>query len=85
MPVAPKHLSPIIDAMLLAGGHTMRGIVWEFRRKASGACRGRDLRANVRARFYWLKRRGYVAERDLRVCLKAAQSASAAAEKIAPA
>ncbi len=84
-PVRMKPIAPIIDAMLLAGGHTMRGIVREIRRKASAASSGKDLKANVRARFYWLKRRGYVAERDLRGCLKAAQSASAAAEKIAPA
>lgn len=45
----PKPLAPIIDAMLLAGGHTMRGIIRELRRKASAACRGRDLEANARA------------------------------------
>lgn len=55
----PKPLAPIIDAMLLAGGKTMRGIVREVRRKASAACRSRDLEANVRARIYWLKKRGY--------------------------
>ena len=54
----PKPLAPIIDAMLLAGGHTMRGIVRELRRKASAACSGKDLQANVRARLYHLKRRG---------------------------
>mgnify|MGYP001579249207 CR=1 FL=1 len=54
----PKLLAPIIDAMLLAGGHTMRGIVRELRRKASAACNGKDLKANVRARLYLLKRRG---------------------------
>lgn len=59
-PAAAKPLAPLIDAMLLAGGHTMRGIVRELRRKASAACRGKDLKANVRARLYWLKRRGHV-------------------------
>lgn len=34
----------------------MRGIVRELQRKASAACHGRDLRANVRARLYWLRR-----------------------------
>ena len=53
-----KSLAPIIDAMLLAGGHTMRGIVRELRRKASAACRGKDLKANVRARLYWFRRKG---------------------------
>ena len=56
----PKPLAPIIDAMLLAGGHTMRGIVRELRRKASAACRGKDLKANIRARLYWLRRKGRV-------------------------
>lgn len=37
----------------------MRGLLRELRRKASAACRGRDLEANVRARIYWLKKRGY--------------------------
>jgi hypothetical protein len=57
-------LAPIIDAMLLAGGKTMRGVVRELQRKASSACQGRDLRANVRARLYWLKRRGHSANLD---------------------
>ncbi|MBI4377370.1 MAG: hypothetical protein HY549_13100 [Elusimicrobia bacterium] len=54
-----KALAPIIDAMLLKGGMTMRGIVRELRRKASAACRGKDLKANVRARLYWLRKRGH--------------------------
>ncbi len=44
--------------MLLASGHTMRGIVRELKRRASAACRGKDLKANVRARLYWFKRKG---------------------------
>ena len=55
-----KPIAPLIDAMLLAGGHTMRGIVRELRRKASAACRGKDLKANIRARLYWLRRKGRV-------------------------
>lgn len=57
-PQAPKALAPLIDAMLLAGNMTMRGIVREIQRKASSACHGRDLCANVRARVYWLRKRG---------------------------
>ena len=38
----------------------MRGILRELRRKASAACRGKDLKANVRARIDWLKKRGHV-------------------------
>lgn len=58
--VAPekRRLSPLIDAMLLAGDMTMKGILRELRRKASAACRGRDLRANVRARISHLRRKG---------------------------
>lgn len=59
-----KPLAPLIDAMLLAGNMTMRGILRELRRKASAACRGKDLKANVRARVYWLRRRGYAIESD---------------------
>ncbi len=44
--------------MLLAGGRSMRGIVREVRRKASVSCHGKDLKANIRARIYWLKKRG---------------------------
>ncbi|MBI4376145.1 MAG: hypothetical protein HY549_06805 [Elusimicrobia bacterium] len=62
MPLKP--LAPLIDAMLLAGGKTMRGIVREVRRKASAACEGKDLNANVRARMYWFRRKGRSAHRD---------------------
>lgn len=66
-----KPLAPIIDAMLLAGGKTMRGIVRELRRKASAACRGKDLKANVRARLYWFQKRGSRTDRDAHGRLKA--------------
>lgn len=54
---AQKQLAPIIDALLLEGGRTMRGIVREVKRRASLACRGKDVGANVRARIYWLRKR----------------------------
>lgn len=56
---AQRALAPLIDAMLLVGDKTMRGMVRELRRKASAACKGKDLRANIRARLYWFKRKGY--------------------------
>lgn len=59
-----KPLAPIIDAMLLAGRHSMRGIVRELRRKASASCQGKDLKANVRARLYWLRRKGLAIQRE---------------------
>ncbi|MFN0117970.1 MAG: hypothetical protein ACKVQC_06750 [Elusimicrobiota bacterium] len=65
-----RPLAPLIDAMLLKGGMTMRGIVRELKRRASASCNGRDVAANVRARVYWLKRRGYRPERDSREKLK---------------
>lgn len=55
---AVKQLAPLIDAMLITGNKTMRGIVRDLRRRASVACRGRDVRANIRARIYWLKKKG---------------------------
>lgn len=63
-PAQTKPLAPMIDAMLLAGSMTMKGILRELRRKASAACRGRDLKANVRARIYWFKRKGCRLERS---------------------
>ena len=45
--------------MLLAGGKTMRGMVRELKRKASAVCQGKDLKANVRARICWLRRKGF--------------------------
>ena len=54
----PKPLAPIIDALLLKGGLTMQGLVREVKRRASAACRGKDVCANIRARLYWFKRKG---------------------------
>ena len=71
LPAPNKPLAPIIDAMLLAGGHTMRGIVRELRRKASAACRGKDLKANVRARMHWFRKRGCTIDTDALGRLKA--------------
>ncbi|MBI4657135.1 MAG: hypothetical protein HY746_10395 [Elusimicrobia bacterium] len=55
----PKPLSPIIDALLLEGGRTMRGLVRDVKRRASSACKGKDVKANIRARIYWFKRKGF--------------------------
>lgn len=72
----PKSLAPIIDAMLLAGGKTMRGIVREVRRRASASCHGKDLKANVRARLYWLRRKGFRVEGYGQARLKVAPAGS---------
>jgi len=37
----------------------MRGLVREVKRRASSACKGKDVRANIRARIYWFKKKGY--------------------------
>lgn len=58
MTFPPKPLALLVDAMLLPDNTTMRGILRELQRKASAACRGKDLRANIRARIYWLKNKG---------------------------
>lgn len=55
-PAAQKQLAPIIDALLLEGGRTMRGLVREVKRRASSACKGKNVRVNIRARVYWLKK-----------------------------
>jgi len=57
-PAPPAPLAPIIDALLLKGGLTMQGLAREAKRRASAACRGKDVQANIRARMYWLKRKG---------------------------
>ena len=43
---------------------TMRGIIHEIRRKASASCRSKDFKANVRARMYWFRKRGYAMDTD---------------------
>ena len=53
-----KQLAPIIDALLLKGGMTMQGLAREVKRQASAACKGKDVKANIRARIYWFKRKG---------------------------
>lgn len=55
---APKPLAPIIDALLLEGERTMKGLVREVKRRASAACRGKDVAANVRARICRFRRGG---------------------------
>ena len=53
----PRPLAATIDALLLEGGRTMKGLVREVQRKASSACKGKDVAANIRARMYWMRRR----------------------------
>jgi len=59
-----KVLSAIIDALLMHGGMTITGIAREVQRRASSACAGKDVRANIRARIHWLQRRGLKLYRD---------------------
>jgi hypothetical protein len=42
----------------------MRGVVREVQRRASAACRGKNVKAGVRARIYWLQKRGMTLHRD---------------------
>ena len=56
-PCEPKPLAPIIDALLMEGGRTMKGLAREVKRRASAACRGKDVSANIRARTYWLRKK----------------------------
>jgi hypothetical protein len=59
-----RPLAPIIDALLSEGKLTIRGIAREVQRQASSACSGKNVRANIRARIYWLQRRGMRLYRD---------------------
>ena len=58
----PVPLAPIIDALLMKGGLSIKGIAREVRRRASASCRGKDVLANIRARLYWLQKRHYRVE-----------------------
>lgn len=51
-------LSAVIDELLFEGSRTMKGLVREVRRRASSACNGKNVAANIRARVYWLKKKG---------------------------
>lgn len=57
-------LAPVIDALLMEGRLTMKGLAREVRRRASAACWGKDVWANIRARISWLRRRGMKLHRD---------------------
>ncbi len=57
--------------LLLKGGLPMRGLVLVVKRRASAACRGKDVAANIRARICWLGKKGYRIERGPSGRLKA--------------
>ncbi len=59
-----KALSAIIDVLLQKGGMTMTGIAREVERRASSASKGKNVRANIRARIHWLQKRGMKLQRD---------------------
>ncbi len=59
-----RSLADIIDPMLLAGGKTIKDIAAELARKAGEAAKGKDLEANVRARLYMFRRKGYAVKKD---------------------
>ncbi|HAM36099.1 MAG TPA: hypothetical protein DEB40_14260 [Elusimicrobia bacterium] len=60
----PKPLAVTIDALLQEGGRSMKGLEREVRRRASVACRGKNVKAGIRARMYWLQKRGMTLHRD---------------------
>lgn len=74
LPAPNKPLALIIDAMLLAGNKTMRGILRELRRKACASCHGNDLKANGPARLYWFCRKGFKGDEGSRCSLWATGS-----------
>ncbi len=57
-------LAAIIDPFLVAGGHTIKEIAAELKKKAGPQANGKDLEANCRARLWSFKRKGYSVERD---------------------
>ncbi|OGS08238.1 MAG: hypothetical protein A2270_10425 [Elusimicrobia bacterium RIFOXYA12_FULL_51_18] len=57
-------LAAIIDPYLLSGGKTTQEIAAEVAKKAGDAGKGKDLEANVRARCWTFKKKGWQVVKD---------------------
>lgn len=57
-------LAAVIDPMLFSGGHTIQEIAAELKKKAKALTNGKDLEANVRARLFTYRRKGFRVEKD---------------------
>jgi hypothetical protein len=66
-------LSAVIDPMLLAGGHTVKDIAAELLKKAGAIAKGKDLKANVRARMVAYTRKGWQVTKDAQKRVKVLQ------------
>ena len=67
-------LAAIIDPLLLSGGHTVKEIATELAKKAAEAAKGKDLEANVRARCWTFKKKGWQVVKDDKKRVKVVQS-----------
>ncbi len=78
-PAKPKKeghsLAAIIDPLLFEGTHTVKEIAAELGRKAGEAAKGKDLEANVRARLFTYRKKGYAVEKDAEKRVKIVQAA----------
>ena len=57
-------LAALIDPLLLAGGMTVKEIAAELAKKSVAAAKDRDLSANVRARCWSFKKKGWQIVKD---------------------
>lgn len=57
-------LAAVIDQFLFDGKHTVKEIAAELLKKAGAACKGKDLEANVRARLFTYRRKGFRVDKD---------------------
>jgi hypothetical protein len=69
-PSPVKSLAALIDPMLLAGGHTVKNIAGELARKGGDLAKGKDLKANVRARMVSYTRKGWQITKDADKCVQ---------------
>ena len=67
-------LAAIIDPYLTGGGHTVAEIAAELAKKAGDAAKDRDLAANVRARCWSFKKKGWQVIKDDKKRVKVVQA-----------
>ena len=54
----------LIDPMLLSGKFTIKQMDGELQRAAGSLCKGKNVQANIRARLFSYRRKGWTVEKD---------------------
>src|SRR5258708_16744204 len=60
----------LIDPMLLSGKFTIKQMDGELQRKAGDLCKGKNVQANIRARMFSYRRKGWTVERNAQKQIK---------------